>query len=139
MARAFLKDAPILILDEPTSSIDSRTEATILDALDRLMVGRTTLIVAHRLSTLRRADHVFVFDGGELVEEGSHASLTACDGLYARLHAIQSGQSPDGAGGDPAPETPPDGAAGDGSRSAWTPPPPPSWSRRAERSAPGKR
>src|SRR5262245_37997447 len=71
VARAFLKDAPILILDEPTSSIDSKTEAVILDALDRLMVGRTTFLIAHRLSTIRRADQILVLDQGRLVEQGT--------------------------------------------------------------------
>ncbi len=73
VARAFLKDAPILILDEPTSSIDSRTEAVILDALDRLMVGRTTFMVAHRLSTIRNVDLILVMNHGRIVEPGTHA------------------------------------------------------------------
>ena len=64
MARAFLKDAPILILDEPTSAVDSKTEAVILDALDRLMVGRTTFMIAHRLSTLHHADQILVLNQG---------------------------------------------------------------------------
>ena len=71
VARAFLKNAPILILDEPTSSIDSRTEAVILDALDRLMVGRTTFMVAHRLSTLRNVSKILVMDHGRIVEQGT--------------------------------------------------------------------
>src|SRR6185295_8795691 len=71
VARAFLKDAPILILDEPTSSIDSKTETVILDALDRLMVGRTTLMIAHRLSTVRKADLILVVDRGRVVETGT--------------------------------------------------------------------
>ena len=117
MARAFLKDAPVLILDEPTSSIDSRTEAVILDALELLMEGRTTLIVAHRLSTLRRADRVIVVNAGEVVEEGTHESLITADGLYAQLHALQ--------GGAPAPTAAPTS----GSRAGWTPPAPPSFAR----------
>lgn len=92
VARAFLKDAPILILDEPTSSIDSRTEAVILDALDRLMVGRTTLMIAHRLSTIRHADQILVINHGELVEKGSHEELLEKDGLYKQLHGMQVGQ-----------------------------------------------
>ena len=91
VARAFLKGAPILILDEPTSAIDSKTEAVILDALDRLMVGRTTFMIAHRLSTVRRADMILVMDQGQIVESGTHVELIAKDGLYAQLHRIQSG------------------------------------------------
>jgi ABC-type multidrug transport system ATPase subunit/GT2 family glycosyltransferase len=92
IARAFLKDAPVLILDEPTSSIDSRTERVILDALERLMVGRTTFIVAHRLSTIRRADTILVLDGGRLVEQGTHEQLLAADGgLYRQLWTAQTG------------------------------------------------
>ena len=90
VARAFLKDAPILILDEPTSSIDSRTEAVILDALDRLMEGRTTFMIAHRLSTVRRADHILVVDHGRVVEQGTHEELLALDGTYKQLHDLQN-------------------------------------------------
>jgi ABC-type multidrug transport system fused ATPase/permease subunit len=89
VARAFLKDAPILILDEPTSSIDSRTEAVILDALERLIVGRTTFMIAHRLSTLRRPDRILVLDGGRIVEQGRAQELLARDGLFARLWQAQ--------------------------------------------------
>lgn len=91
IARAFLRDAPILILDEPTSSIDSRTEAVILDALDRLVEGRTTLLIAHRLSTVRRADLILVMDHGRLVEQGTSRELLSREGLYKQLHDIQSG------------------------------------------------
>ena len=91
VARAFLKDAPVLILDEPTSSIDSRTEAVILDALDRLMVGRTTFMIAHRLSTVRKADLILVVDRGRVVERGSHDELMRRDGLYRQLHDMQTG------------------------------------------------
>ncbi len=90
IARAFIKDAPVLILDEPTSSIDSRTELVIIDALDRLMVGRTTFIIAHRLSTVRRADKILVVEKGRVVEQGTHAELLARAGLYAQLYHIQS-------------------------------------------------
>jgi ABC-type multidrug transport system fused ATPase/permease subunit len=93
VARAFLKDAPVLILDEPTSSIDSRTEAVILDALERLMVGRTTLIVAHRLSTLRNVSRILVMHHGRIVEQGSHDQLLARGGLYRDLHDVQTGQT----------------------------------------------
>jgi ABC-type multidrug transport system fused ATPase/permease subunit len=89
MARAFLKDAPILILDEPTSSIDSKTETVILDALDRLMIGRTTFLIAHRLSTISKADAILVIDRGRLAEQGSHQELLARGGLYRQLHDLQ--------------------------------------------------
>src|SRR5204863_3907922 len=75
VARAFLKDAPILILDEPTSAIDSRTEAVILDALDRLMAGRTTFMIAHRLATIRHADQILVVDSGKVAQRGTHDDL----------------------------------------------------------------
>ena len=90
VARAFLKDAPILILDEPTSSIDSRTEAVILDALDRLMDGRTSFMIAHRLSTVRHADLILVVDQGRVVEQGTHEELLARGGLYRQLHDVQT-------------------------------------------------
>ncbi len=89
VARAFLRDAPILILDEPTSSIDSRTEEVILDALDRLMIGRTTIMVAHRLSTVRHADQILVLNHGELVQRGTHDELVEQDGLYRQLWEAQ--------------------------------------------------
>lgn len=90
VARAFLRDAPILILDEPTSSIDSRTEGVILEALDRLMVGRTTIMIAHRLSTVRHADKILVLNQGELVEQGTHEELVAREGLYRQLWEAQT-------------------------------------------------
>jgi ABC-type multidrug transport system fused ATPase/permease subunit len=89
IARAFLRGSPILLLDEPTSSIDSRTEAVILDALDRLMVGRTTFMIAHRLSSLRRPDRILVLDSGRIVEQGCTQELLARDGLFARLWNAQ--------------------------------------------------
>ncbi|MGH9021968.1 MAG: ABC transporter ATP-binding protein [Acidimicrobiia bacterium] len=92
IARAFIKDAPIVILDEPTASIDSRTEAVILDALERLTAGKTTLIIAHRLSTVRGASQILVLDNGRLLEQGSHADLLFAEGLYRRLYDIQSGE-----------------------------------------------
>ena len=91
VARAFLRNAPILILDEPTSSIDSRTESVILDALDRLMEGRTTIVIAHRLSTLRDVDRILVLDEGRLVEQGSHEELIATRGLYRQMWEAQTG------------------------------------------------
>src|SRR5829696_774835 len=92
VARAFLKDAPICILDEPTSSIDSRTEAVILDSLERLMVGRTTFMIAHRLSTVRNADLILVLNHGRLVEQGTHEELLGRESLYQQLHVAQTGQ-----------------------------------------------
>jgi ABC-type multidrug transport system fused ATPase/permease subunit len=102
VARAFLKDAPILVLDEPTSSIDSRTEEVILDALDRLMAGRTTFMIAHRLSTLRRPDRILVMDRGRIVEQGSAETLLTRNGLFARLWKAQAGAP--GPSGSPGPE-----------------------------------
>jgi ABC-type multidrug transport system fused ATPase/permease subunit len=92
VARAFVKDSPILILDEPTSSIDSKTEAIILDALDELMVGRTTFMIAHRLSTVRHADLIATLDRGLLVEQGTHDELIARGGLYQQMHEAQARQ-----------------------------------------------
>ncbi|HWI22227.1 MAG TPA: ABC transporter ATP-binding protein [Baekduia sp.] len=91
VARAFLKDAPILILDEPTSSIDSRTEAVILEALERLAEGRTTFMVAHRLSTVLNSDLIVVINHGRVVELGKHHELLARSGLYRQLWDAQQG------------------------------------------------
>jgi ATP-binding cassette, subfamily B, bacterial len=90
VARAFLKDAPILVLDEPTSSIDSKTEEVILDALDRLVVGRTSFTIAHRLSTVRDADLIVVLDHGTIAERGTHEELLGKGGLYHQLHVSQA-------------------------------------------------
>jgi ATP-binding cassette subfamily B protein/subfamily B ATP-binding cassette protein MsbA len=90
IARALLKDAPILILDEATASVDTATERLIQEALERLMAGRTTFVVAHRLSTIVRADEILVLRQGEIVERGPHERLLACDGLYAKLARIQN-------------------------------------------------
>jgi subfamily B ATP-binding cassette protein MsbA len=89
IARAILKDPVILILDEATSSLDTESERLIEDALSRLLVGRTTLIIAHRLSTVRRADRLVVLDRGRIVEEGNHGELLELGGLYARLYQRQ--------------------------------------------------
>jgi ATP-binding cassette subfamily B protein/subfamily B ATP-binding cassette protein MsbA len=92
IARALLKDAPILILDEPTSALDAETERLLLEALKRLMKGRTTFIIAHRLSTVRDADRILVLDEGRVVETGTHRELLARGGRYARLHRLQAGE-----------------------------------------------
>jgi ATP-binding cassette, subfamily B, bacterial len=92
VARAFIRNAPILILDEPTSSIDSKTELVILDALDRLMVGRTSLMIAHRLSTVRKADLIVVVNRGRVAEVGPHAELLTKGGLYYQLYEAQNGE-----------------------------------------------
>jgi ATP-binding cassette, subfamily B, bacterial len=91
IARALLKDAPILILDEPTSALDAETETRLVLALERLMAGRTTFIIAHRLSTVRRADRILVLKGGQIVESGSHDQLLERRQVYAHLHDVQFG------------------------------------------------
>ena len=94
IARAVLKDPPILLLDEATSSLDNESERLVQDALDHLKVGRTTIIVAHRLSTIRAADRIAVLDDGWLVELGTQDELLAMHGLYARLHRMQFAEEP---------------------------------------------
>ena len=89
IARAVLKDAPILILDEATSALDSESERHVQAALSELMRGRTTVVIAHRLSTIESADRIAVFDKGRVVEVGTHASLLAADGIYSKLYRIQ--------------------------------------------------
>ncbi|MEM7500334.1 MAG: ABC transporter ATP-binding protein [Pseudomonadota bacterium] len=91
IARAVLRDPEILLLDEPTSALDAETEAHVVEALERVMRGRTTLIVAHRLSSIRHARKIHVIDAGRVVQSGTHAALMASGGLYARLHALQFG------------------------------------------------
>ncbi|MGU3467724.1 ABC transporter ATP-binding protein [Methylobacterium sp. C33D] len=93
LARAFLKDAPILLLDEATSALDSESERLVQAALTRLMRGRTTLVIAHRLSTVREADQIAVLDAGRVIEIGRHDDLLAAGGPYARLHRLQLSES----------------------------------------------
>jgi len=89
LARAFLRDAPILLLDEATSALDAESEAKVQQALARLAKGRTVLVIAHRLATVRDADRILVFDQGKIVEMGKHDGLIAENGLYARLSRLQ--------------------------------------------------
>ncbi|GAB4376915.1 MAG: hydrophobic compound transporter HcuC [Kiloniellaceae bacterium] len=103
IARAILKDPPLLLLDEATSSLDAESERVVQQALDRLMVGRSTLVIAHRLATVLKADRILVIDQGRLVESGSHAQLVAAGGLYARLATLQFDQA--AALGEAAPES----------------------------------
>jgi len=91
IARAVLRDAPILILDEPTSALDATTEARVMQGLEALMAGRTTFVIAHRLSTVRRADVILVLDAGRIVEQGTFTELVARGGHFARLHRTQFG------------------------------------------------
>lgn len=91
LARAVLKDPPVLILDEATSSVDNETEAAIQRSMERIAVGRTTIIIAHRLSTIRNADTIFVLERGQLKEQGTHEELLSMDGIYASLWKVQTG------------------------------------------------
>jgi ABC-type multidrug transport system fused ATPase/permease subunit len=92
LARAFLKDAPLLILDEATANLDPEIEAQVQEAMERLLQGRTALVIAHRLSTVYRADRIVVMDAGRIVEQGAHADLLQRGGLYRRLVGAYSGE-----------------------------------------------
>lgn len=100
IARALLKDAPLLILDEATSALDTESERHIQAALDQVMQGRTTLVIAHRLTTIEKADLILVMDQGQIVERGNHAELLAQNGYYARLHAKQFEETSDVSGSE---------------------------------------
>ncbi len=91
IARAVVRNSPILILDEPTAALDTESEKLVMEALERLMAGRTVITIAHRLSTIRDADRIFVLKGGLVAEQGTHAELVALDGIYAELYRIQAG------------------------------------------------
>ena len=89
IARAILRDAPVLLLDEATSALDSQSERAVQEGLETLMRGRTTLVIAHRLATVLKADRILVMSGGRIIEEGTHASLSASGGLYSELARMQ--------------------------------------------------
>jgi ATP-binding cassette subfamily B protein len=91
IARAVLRDAPVLLLDEATSALDAESEALVQKALERIMAGRTSLVIAHRLATVLSADRIVVLQKGRVAEEGTHAKLSASGGLYSRLAALQFG------------------------------------------------
>lgn len=97
IARAFLRNSPILLLDEPTSALDSVTEAGLQRSLNRLSEGRTTIVVAHRLKTIRNADRIFVMEKGKIVQVGTHEELISMEGAYKRLYQQQSEEEPGGA------------------------------------------
>ncbi len=92
IARAVIRNTPILILDEPSSGLDAASEKLVFEALDRLMEGKTSIVIAHRLATIRRANRIFVLDGGTIVERGTHEELLRSGGLYSQLHDIQFAQ-----------------------------------------------
>ena len=93
IARAILKDSPLLVLDEATSAVDNETEAALQRSIRQISKDRSTLIIAHRLSTVRYADCIVVMDAGKIVESGTHDELVALNGLYSRLWSVQTGES----------------------------------------------
>jgi len=94
IARALLRDAPVLVLDEATSALDAESERLVQDAVERLMEGRAALVIAHRLATIRQADEILVLEEGRIVQRGTHASLLAEGGLYRRLYESQFREEP---------------------------------------------
>ena len=93
IARAVLKDAPLLVLDEATSAVDNETEAALQRSIERISRDRTTIVIAHRLSTVRHADRILVFEEGSVVEDGTHDQLVEEDGVYAGLWSVQTGNT----------------------------------------------
>jgi ABC-type multidrug transport system fused ATPase/permease subunit len=89
IARAMIRNSPILVLDEAGAGLDAASEKAVFDALDRLMKGKTSIVITHQLSTIRTADVIFVVDKGEIIERGSHAELLTMGGVYSRLHELQ--------------------------------------------------
>jgi len=89
IARAIIRDSPILILDEPSAGLDAESEKLVFDALENLLQGKTSIVIAHRLATVRRADVIFVIDEGRVVEQGTHDELLETGGLYSRLYELQ--------------------------------------------------
>ena len=92
IARAVLKDAPLLVLDEATSAVDNETEAALQRSIERISRDRTTIVIAHRLSTVRHANRILVLEEGRVVEDGRHEDLLALNGVYARLWSVQTGE-----------------------------------------------
>jgi ATP-binding cassette subfamily B protein len=91
IARAVLKDAPLLVLDEATSAVDNETEAALQRSIQRISEGRTAIVIAHRLSTVRHADRILVLENGTVVEDGTHDDLVELGGVYSRLWSVQTG------------------------------------------------
>mgnify|MGYP003309648622 CR=1 FL=1 len=91
LARAILKDAPVLILDEATAAVDNETEAALQRSIQRISQGRTAIVIAHRLSTVRHANRILVLENGAVVEDGTHDELVEIGGVYARLWSVQTG------------------------------------------------
>ncbi len=93
IARAVLKDAPLLVLDEATSAVDNETEAALQRSIERISKDRTTIVIAHRLSTVRNADRIVVLEDGKVLEDGQHDALVRQGGIYARLWSVQTGET----------------------------------------------